>query len=314
MKPYIGIDVGKKELDIFDGKAHSKSTNTEQDISTLLKKIKNHYPTETVIVFEATGGYEQLLSELLSAADIAFKRVHPNKIRHYGKAIGYLAKTDKIDAKLIWKYGSEQEVEEANHLLSEDAARLKALLGRREQLTDDKVRELNRIDKRANPVIITSIKKHINWIDDQLKDIEEQIKQQIKDNQNLKTKVDLYKSIKGIGELTASYLASYVPELGNIEHNKLASLIGVAPMACDSGKKKGKRSINAGRANVRKVLYMAALSAIRFNKDIKVFYQRLIKKGKLFKVAITAVMRKLIIIANCVANRGSKWQENVVRG
>lgn len=314
MKPYIGVDVGKQELDVFDGSAHFKYENTAQGISLFIKKLKCHYPSNRVIVFEATGGYEQLLSELLSAAEIAFKRVHPNKIRHYGKALGYLAKTDKIDSKLIWKYGSEQELEESNHLLSEEVGQLKALLGRREQLIDDKTRELNRIDKQAHAVIKDSIKKHIDWIDQQLEGLDKQIKQHVKNNEHLKDKTALYKTIKGVGDLTAAYLISYVPELGNIKHNKLAALIGVAPMNCDSGRKQGKRSIQGGRAPIRKVLYMAALSAIRFNNDIKTFFERLTSKGKLFKVAITAVMRKLIIIANCVATRGTQWQENGVRG
>jgi transposase len=314
MKQYIGVDVGKRELDIFDGKSHFKCENSAQGISALVKKIKSNYPAGTVVVFEATGGYEQLLSESLSTANIAFKRAHPNKIRHYGKALGLLAKTDRIDAKLIWKYASEQELEEVNHLLDEETANLKALLGRREQLIDEKVREFNRLDKHANPIITESIRKHIDWIDEQLEDLEKKIKQHVKANENLITKVALYKSIKGFGEITAAYLTSYVPELGDIDHNKLAALVGLAPMNCDSGKKTGKRSIQAGRANVRKVLYMAALSAIRFNKGIRIFYQRLINKGKPFKVAITAVMRKLIIIANSVATRGTKWEENAIRG
>lgn len=308
MKQYIGVDVGKSELDVFDGNTHSKYKNTTQDISLFAKEIKNTYPSDIIVTYEATGGYEQELSEILAKEKVTFKRIHPNKIRNFGKALGYLAKTDKIDAQLIWKYSTTIQPEEANHLLSEDVSKLKALIGRREQLTDDKVREKNRLDKLIIPAAKESIKKHIEWIEKELKEIESQIKKHIKDNNTLKVKVKLYQSIKGIGLLSAAYLISYMPELGSIEHNDAASLAGLAPMNSDSGKKKGKRSIQAGRASIRKVLYMAALTAASHNTDLKEFFQRLMSRGKLFKVAITAVMRKLIILANCVAKRGTPWE------
>jgi transposase len=308
MKDYIGIDIGKYELDVFDGHQFYKYTNDEKGIKKIILKLKNDTLKNTFVVFEATGGYEKLLTKLLSQSNIPFKRIHPNKIRHYAKAIGYSAKTDKIDSKLIWVYASNQKLEKPDILMDEEDSEIKELLGRREQLLADKVSESNRLDKLANPVIIKSIKKHIKWINKELEVLEKSLNELIKKNAKIQEKIKLYKTIKGIGSLTAVYIATHLPELGAIENNSLAALVGVAPMNRDSGKKKGKRAVQAGRSKLRNVLYMAALSAIRFNNDIKVFYQRLMNKGKLFKVAITAAMRKLILMANSVARRGTPWQ------
>lgn len=311
MKYYIGVDIGKLELDVFDGASHFKYSNTEKGIKQFIKEIKKS-KLNKLVAFEATGGYEKNFSELLSASSINFRRVHPNKVRHYGKALGYLAKTDKIDAKLIRMFAENQNLEGTDKLLDEKTAELKDLLGRREQLLNDKIRENNRLDKYPSRSIASSIKKHIKWIDEELKNLEKEIKAITNANENLKEKINLYKSISGIGQLSAAYLATHLPELGEIENKSLAALTGVAPMNKDSGKKSGKRTTQAGRAAIRRVLYMASLSAIRFNKDIKIFYDRLIKKNKLFKVAITAVMRKLIIIVNSVAKRGTPWQADKI--
>lgn len=309
MKHYIGIDVGKFELDVYDGACHCTYENTEKGITQMLNHLKKTYPKEDIfIAFEATGGYEEKVSRQLAAALIPFKRLHPNKVRHYGKALGYLAKTDKIDARLIRKFAQEQALEESDRLPDEKITELKGLLGRREQLLDEKTRETNRLDKLANPAVINSIKKHIDWIDEELKNLEKQIKEDVKKDEPIRQQVKLYESIKGIGILTATYLTAHLPELGKIENESLSSLVGLAPMNCDSGKKLGKRTVQAGRAQIRRVLYMAALSAIKFNPDIKEFYDRLKKKGKLFKVAITAAMRKLILVVNSVAKRGTPWQ------
>ena len=311
MKQYIGIDIGKFELDLFDGNNYFKFPNTVEGIKEIISQLSNENKNNLFVIFEATGGYEQKLSELLTEATIAFKRVHPNKVRHYAKSLGSLAKTDKLDSKLLRQFGESQMLERADELLDEETAELKALLTRREQLIHDKVREINRIDKIANKIIKESLEQHIEWLKTEITRLEKQIANISKQNPDLKEKIKLYASIKGVGPLTAAYLVTHLPELGKIEHAQLSSLVGVAPMNSDSGKKKGKRSIQAGRASIRKILYMAALSAIRSNKDIKEFYNRLRNKGKLFKVAIAAAMRKLIIMANSVAKRGTPWQESL---
>jgi len=311
MKQYIGIDIGKFELDLFDGNNYFKFKNTKEGINEVINLLNKENTNNLFIIFEATGGYEQKLSESLAKSTIAFKRVHPNKVRHYAKSLGYLAKTDKLDAKLLKMFGESQMLTESDKLLDEKTAELKALLVRREQLLDDKIREINRIDKIANQVIRESLEQHIKWLETEIKQIEKQTKDFFKQTPALHETVKLYQSIKGIGFLTAAYLVTHLPELGKIEHAQLSSLVGVAPMNSDSGKKKGKRSIQAGRASIRKVLYMAALTAVRFNKDIKEFYNRLRSKGKLFKVSIAAAMRKLIILANSVAKRGTPWQESL---
>lgn len=311
MKQYIGIDVGKFELDLFEGKNYFKFKNTEEGINEMIHSVGKENISNLFVIFEATGGYEQKLSEFLSKSNISFKRVHPNKVRHYAKSIGYLAKTDKIDAKLLQMFGKNQMLEETDKLLDEKTAELKALLVRREQLLADKIRETNRIDKIANQIIKESLKQHLKWLEIEIKRIEKQTKDFFRQTPALQETINLYKSIKGIGFLTAAYLATHLPELGKIEHAQLSSLVGVAPMNSDSGKRKGKRNIQAGRASIRKVLYMATLSAVKFNKDIRVFYTRLRNKGKLFKVSITAAMRKLIIMVNSVAKRRVPWQESL---
>ena len=307
MKQYIGVDVGKNELYTFDGMSYECYENNFSNIKLFIQHIKEKHTSDVIILFEATGGYEQLLSELLAEDSIPFKRIHPNKIRNYGKALGYLAKTDSIDAKLIWKFGNNLNIEEANHLLSEEISKLKALLTRRDQLLSEKVREQNRLDKRLDITVEESIRSHIRWITEELKCLEKIITKHVKDNKELAAKIKLLESITGIGKVASRYLVSFLPELGQLDDRKIAALVGVAPMNNDSGKKKGKRSIVGGRANLRSVLYMAAVTASWANKDLIVVYQRLMGNGKLFKVAITALIRKLLVYANCVVSRGTPW-------
>ena len=311
MKQYVGIDIGKFELDLYSGNNYSKFSNTEKGIEEIITLLSKDNKNNSFVIFEATGGYEQKLGEAFTKAGIAYKRVHPNKVRHYAKSLGALAKTDRLDAKLLMMFGENQALGQSDIPLDEKTAVLKALLVRREQLTADKIRDINRIDKIANPIIRESLEQHVKWLETEIKRIERQTKDYFKETPGLQEDVKLYESIKGIGFLTAAYLVTHLPELGSIEHAQLASLVGLAPMNADSGKRKGKRSIQAGRAGIRKVLYMATLSAIKFNKDIKVFYTRLRGKGKLFKVSIAAAMRKLIIMANSVAKRRTPWQESL---
>jgi transposase len=311
MKQYIGVDVGKFELDLYDGDKYFKFKNSAEGIKELITQLGTENRNNLFVIFEATGGYEQMLGELLAESNIKFKRVHPNKVRHYAKSLGSLAKTDKLDAKLLMMFGEGHALEQADKLLGKETAELKALLVRREQLLDEKTREINRIDKIVNQVVKKSLERHLEWLETEIKQLEKQTKDFFKQTPALQETVKLYESIKGVGFLTAAYLVTHLPELGKIEHAQLTALVGLAPMNADSGKKKGKRSIQAGRAGIRKVLYMAALSAVRYNKDIRAFYTRLRSKGKLFKVSIAAAMRKLIIMANSVAKRGTPWQESL---
>jgi len=311
MKQYVGIDVGKFELDLFDGKNYFKFKNTDEGLKEIVSLLSKENKNNIFVIFEATGGYEQKLAEFLAEANIAFKRVHPNKVRYYAKSRGCYAKTDKLDAKLLKKFGESEMLDQGDKLLNEKTALLKALLVRREQLIDDKIRETNRIDKLVNPIIRESLEQHIKWLETEIKRIEKQTKDFFKQTPELQETVKLYESIKGIGFLTAAYLVTHLPELGKIENAQLSSLVGVAPMNSDSGKKKGKRNIKGGRASIRRILYMAALSAVRSNADIKQFYTRLRSKGKLFKVSMAAAMRKLIILVNSVAKRGTPWQESL---
>jgi transposase len=310
MKRVMGIDVGKYELVIYAWGKYFSIANETPVINDFLKQYQMDMKEIDLVVFEATGGYESSIRNCMLARKYSYHMAHANKVRAYAKAKGYLAKTDKLDAKIIAEYGQlagvEADVEqEKNH------QRLKALLDRREQLIQEKTREKNRCDKELDTCAIESIERHVSWLNEEIKCLEEQIKNYIDQDPETKKQIDLYSSIPGIGKQTAAMMLVYLPELGKGTDKQVVALSGLAPMNCDSGQFRGKRRILAGRIKVRKALYMATLTAIRFNKVIKVFYERLYAKGKAFKVAMTAAMRKLLLILNSVSKRQTKWIEQI---
>jgi transposase len=305
MKTYMGIDIGKYELEIYHQKQRFSVKNTQSGIRTLihyLEKLES-YP---VIAFEATGGYERPLKSNLKKKEYRYCMLHPNKVRALAKAKGLLAKTDKIDAELIAYYAEIMNVE--NDEATEENQALKELLKRREELMAEKNREGNRLDKEYLPLIVRSIKKHIRWLEHEINEIEKQLKK-CTDDTVQRNDLDLLISIPGVGELTAYHLLAYLPELKYALPGELAALVGIAPMNRDSGRYSGKRYIQGGRAFLRKALYMAAVPSVRFNPDLKDFYQRLRAKGKPAKLALVAVMRKLLLIAASILKRQEPWQE-----
>jgi len=306
----MGIDVGKYELVIYAWGKYFSIANEAPVINDFLEQYQMDMKEIDLVVFEATGGYESHIRNGMLAKKYFYHMAHANKVRAYAKAKGYLAKTDKLDAKIIAEYGQLAGVEadaeqEKSHL------RLKALLDRREQLIQEKTREKNRCDKELDPCAIESIQRHLSWLNEEIKRLEEQVKDDIDQDPETKKQIDLYSSIPGIGKQTAAMMLVYLPELGKGTDKQVVALSGLAPMNCDSGQFRGKRRILAGRTKVRKALYMATLTAIRFNKVIKVFYERLYAKGKAFKVAMIASMRKLLLILNSVSKRQSKWVEEL---
>jgi transposase len=259
----------------------------------------------SLVVVEASGGYEAgLVSELVSRGQ-AVAVVNPTRVRAFARAEGVLAKTDKIDAQVIARFGATMKPQ-ATARRAEAQVALTEQVTRRRQLVLILTGEKNRL-QTASPTIQTHIGRHITWLQTEIEMLEQQISQAIAVNPEWTETVQRVDSVPGIGFITAATLVADLPELGQLNRQKIAALVGVAPFNHDSGKQRGKRPIFGGRTSVRSVLYMATLSAIRYNPVIKTFYQRLLDKGKLKKVALTACMRKLLVILNTMVKSGQDW-------
>jgi transposase len=303
---FVGIDISKKHLDISVRPTGQKwrMNNNDTDISALAEKLKALAPK--LIVLEATGGLEMPLANTLFAEALPVVVVNPRQIRDFAKATGRLAKTDSIDADVLAHF-AEAVKPTPTQLPDEEVQKLKAQIKRRKQIVDMITEETNRL-KSAPSYMHEDIKKHIDWLKKELKNIDKLLSKNIKLNHIWKKKDDIFQSVPGIGSVVSTTLIACLPELGTLTNKQISALVGVAPFNCDSGKMRGKRRIWGGRADVRSVLYMAVISAIRWNPIIKAFYNRLIEAGKAVKVALTACMHKLIIILNAMAKSGTAWQ------
>lgn len=308
MKYYIGIDVSKARLDVDWLDQPKAYDNIQSAIMILINELHalNNQEKLALVVCEATGGYEQKFVRACHDADLPVHVAHPNKVRHFAKSKGLLAKTDNIDAKVLSSYGSLLLLRADVLLLNKNTEKIAEKLRRREQLQADKKRETNRLDKEFSNDIKESIQSRIDWLDKAVKALEKDLAK-LKKCDDVQKDHDLLTSIPAIGDLTAHYLLSYLPEIGKVSHKALAALVGVAPFNNDSGKGHGKRFIQGGRSRLRQVLYMAAVTAIRFNPSLKLFYTHLREQGKLAKVAIVAVIRKLLSMANSVMQRQTPW-------
>ena len=233
---------------------------------------------------------------------------HANKVRSFAKSKGILAKTDKLDSSVLSDHGLLMNVGPDKQLLTENTEKIRLLLGRREQLMNDRQRESNRLDKLDNDVIKASVESHIKCLSDEIKTIDQQM-DECAQTADVKPKHDLLISIPSVGPLVANYLIANLPELGLLNHKRIAALVGVAPYNRDSGSFSGKRFIQGGRRALRRILYMSAISSVRFNPDMKIFYKRLRAAGKPAKVALIAVIRKLLSVINSVVKRQTPWQE-----
>jgi len=302
---HIGIDVSKDWLDIVvlpSGETF-RIENTEEQMSVLIGKLESLKPER--IVLEATGGYERLVTSSLYLAGLPVCRVNPKRVRYFARSLGQLAKNDKLDAKVLARFG-EVVKPALTQLPSEHEQRLSALLTRREQLSAILVAEKNRLGT-APAHVRPSLDEHVTWLKKQLKHLDKEVDAFITATPDLKEKDDFLQEVQGIGKKTAAKLIADVPELGACDRKQIAALIGTAPYDHDSGYKKGQRAIGGGRPDVRKVLYMATLAATRFNPVIKIFYQRLLKAGKKKKVALVACMRKLLTILNAILRDRKRW-------
>ena len=304
-KVYIGIDVSKSILDVFvlPNNKHMQFKNEPDSIEKLLAKLKT-FPN-SLIVMESTGGYEKPLAYALSKASFNVCIANPRQVRDFAKALGKLAKTDKIDAQVIALFANKIEPQ-ANVVYDKDHQMLSDNNARRRQLVDMIKMEKNRLDK-ASPSQRESIERVLEVLEKELKTINEAQEKAIQDNPEYLEKKKILESVAGIGAVTAASILSEIPELGQIGSKQIASLAGLAPFNRDSGTLKGKRTIWGGRASIRIALYMATLVAIRHNPRIKLVYERLCLAGKAKKVAIIACMRKLLIIINTMIKNGPCW-------
>jgi transposase len=305
-QPFVGIDVSKDYLDtgIRPGGKPERTRNREAEIEQLVQRMQELKPA--LIVLEATGGLEMPVAAALAVAGLPVAIVNPRQIRKFAEAGGQLAKTDKIDAQVLAHF-AEAMHPEPRALPDEQAQHMGALLARRRQLVEMLVAEKNRLHS-AIARVRPSLKAHIAWLEQGLDDLDRDLNQAVKDSPIWREKEALLRSVKGVGPVLAHTLLFELPELGCLNHKQIAKLAGVAPLNRDSGRMKGKRTIWGGRAVVRTALYMAMLSATRFNPVIKTFYQRLIKAGKTKKSALTACMHKLLTILNAILRDGTPWR------
>lgn len=305
----VGVDVSKGKLDFLlaDEKQPLSIKNTQdQIVSKLIGRIKT--PRCTIVVMEATGGYESLLVTLLHQHKIPLAVVNPRRVRDFANGIGRDAKTDPIDAGVIAFYGQVVRPE-AQMAKSDEEKKLKNLVERRRQLLGLIGQENNRLQHTLDQEIRGYIQETLETLKKQVKTIDQRLAKCVKDDTVNSRKVEILESVKGLGPVTISTFLAELPELGKFNRGQIAKLVGVAPMNCDSGQVSRKRRTFGGRSYVRRVLYMATLSATRFNPKIKAFYQRLVAQGKPKKVALTAAMRKLLTILNTLIKNDVLWSE-----
>lgn len=302
---YVGIDIAKEHLDIAIGKDSEtiRIDNVTAEVEKMVKQLKDMQPS--LIVMEASGGLEKPLLAQLGKAFLPASAINPQRSRAFANATGRLAKTDKIDAQALAHF-AEALKPEPQIVPSEEQEWLSSLVSRRSQLVRMRSMEKNRLHT-AHPALKAHVKDMIQYFTTEIKAIEKQIQLTISENPLWQEKADLLRSVKGVGDTTAAVLLAELPELGLLDRRKIALLVGVAPISKDSGKRQGKRRIFGGRAGVRSTLYMATLSAIQHNPVIRTYYQKLLAKGKKKKVAITACMRKLLVILNAMARDNQPW-------
>lgn len=295
---FMGIDVSKHSLDISIDNRHYKIKNTKTEIKNFLKTKIIKKIDLTLCVLESTGGYEKLVITLLNESNIRVHRAHPNKVYAFAKAAGHFAKTDKLDSKLLERYASFVQEEEIN-LIELDSKLI--ILQDLRSVQKGLERELHANQckiKMASGQAASYLNKHINFIKKQLANIDKELEKLIDQDEELKRKREILISYKGVGKKIANNLLIELPELGNLTKGAVAALTGVAPKTNESGKKIGKGRVSGGRFFVRKSLYMAALVAAFYNDKMKQKYQELLAVGKPSKVALTAIMRKIIICLN----------------
>ena len=304
----VAVDVSKEKGNVCILPTNERFTVEAKNYPAFAKKLVALNPD--LVIMEATGGYERKLHIILSRLGLPVAVVNPRPVRDYAKSRGFLAKTDDIDAYVIAKFG--EHTRPNPEPLTEMDLELKELLSRRRQLVSMRTSELNRKQQAATRKVTNTIKSVLKLLNEQIAGIDKELDKYIKEFPEWNEKDEILKSVPGVGVQTSLTLLIELPELGQLNRGKIAALAGVAPMNHDSGKMRGKRHIRGGRASVRTALYMACLSAKRYNPTIKELYMRLRSAGKSFKMAMTACMRKLLIIINTMIKKKTKFIANSV--
>lgn len=312
MRKYIGIDVAKHNFDLYDlaTRQSRRWENTPDGIAQCVAFCTHTMPE--LIVMEATGGYELTLAATLQGEGFSVAVVNPRRVRDFAKALGRMAKTDKLDACLIAQFGATLEPIPTEQI-SENTQKIKALVARRNQLVVLRTAEFNRLEHAGIPAIQHSIDMILKAIEAELESIDRQIEEQVRKTPELKQRAQTLESTPGIGSTTAHMLVTELPELGHLNRRQIAALVGVAPINRDSGMLRGKRMTGGGRKDIRSRLFMPTLVAVRYNPTLKAYYQRLIGEGKCKMVAIIATMRKLLCILNTMLKNNQNWQQKFVK-
>jgi transposase len=307
MATYVGIDIAKHTFDMaIDGKQNVQHfDNDANGIRKCGKQLQTLKPD--LIVMEPTGGYEKSLRKQLQALGLPVAVVNARKIRQFARASGQLAKTDKLDAKIIARFAAVLQPA-AQQPLDEQNEQIKALVSRRHQLVQMHTAETNRIEHAHDKAVARSIRAILKTIEKQIENVDQKIRDHIDSNAELKRKTQQLESVPGVGQTTASLLVTELPELGHFNRRQIAALVGVAPINRDSGTYRGKRFTGGGRRHLRARLFMPTLVAARHNPMIQAFYQRLVKEGKAKMTALIAAMRKLLTILNIMIKKNETWK------
>jgi len=310
-KPFVGIDVSKAYLDVFIRPTEERTRvgNDDVGVAQLISQLADLQPA--LVVLEPTGGLQMPLVAALVVARIPVAVVNPRQVRDFGRSTGKLAKTDALDAAVLAHF-AEAVRPEPRPIADEATLELDGILTRRRQLVEMITAEQNRLAASRIKVVRADIKTHINWLRHRLSDVHKDLDGAIRNSPVWREKDDLLKSVPGVGRVVAATLIAELPELGRLNRKKIAALVGVAPLNRDSGTLRGRRVTWGGRASVRSALYMATLSALRYNPAIAACYQRLVAAGKAKKVAIVACMRKLVVVLNAMVRARSPWQSRAL--
>lgn len=303
----VGIDIAKKRLDVHV-RPHAETFAVAADetgVQDLVTRLQGLAPR--LVVLEATGGYEVPVAAALATAGLPVAVVNPRQVRDFARATGRLAKTDVLDAQMLALFG-EAVRPPVRALPDEQAQNLAELVVRRRQLVEMLAAETNRQRQAREPRVRQRIAAHREWLRAALQELERDLRETIRGTGIWREREEVLKSVPGVGDVTAQTLIAELPELGQLDRRRIAALVGIAPLNRDSGTFRGRRMIGGGRATVRTVLYMAAITAIRCNTVIAAQYQRLVAAGRPGKVALVAAMRKLLVILNAMVRDGRRWE------
>jgi transposase len=305
---FVGIDVAKDALDVHSSPAGdtARVPNTDDGHRALIAGFRDRPPA--LIVLEATGGYQTPVVAALAAAGLPVVVANPRQVRSFAKALGLLAKTDRIDARVLAAFADKVRPE-PRPVPTPDQEAVRELLDRRRQLVRMRTAEANRLDTARSAAVRKQIGKHIAWLDRQLKAVEADLDAALRASPAWRADDDLLRSAPGVGPQVARTLLVDLPELGRLGRRQISALVGLAPVNRDSGRARGRRQIAGGRAAVRSALYMASLTAVRYSPGLRAFYRRLRAAGKAAKVALVAVARKLLTILNSMIRDRLTWDQ-----